>query len=79
MVNSRLTITFKSNNFVALKRHELYNHVDLLAICGGILALFFGASLLSFVEFMHFFSSKLLCRSDRRFGVEEHILNDQEH
>lgn len=71
MLNARLTISFKDNHFVALKRHELYSHVDLLALCGGILAFFFGASMLSLFELVHFFSSKIFCRTKYSNNCEQ--------
>lgn len=57
---SRLTILAKENYFRPVTRRELYSHTDLLALCGGILALFFGASLCSLLELFVYFSSYLM-------------------
>lgn len=79
MLNARLTISFKDNHFVALKKHELYSHVDLMALCGGILAFFFGASMLSLFELLHFFTSKIFCRSKWPRSYEHDILSEREN
>lgn len=68
MMNARLTIRFKGEHFVPELRHELYSHADLLALCGGILAFFFGASMLSLFEVVHFCSTRILFR--RRYYAE---------
>lgn len=38
----------------ASKRTELYTVADFLAICGGLLGFFVGASMLSIIEFAYF-------------------------
>lgn len=57
---SRLVIFFKETQFITYKRYELYGPVDFLANCGGLLGLFMGFSLLSFIELVYFCSLRLL-------------------
>lgn len=54
MEAARLSIMFKDSHFTATKRYELYNHTELLALFGGLLALFFGASILSILEILYY-------------------------
>lgn len=72
---SRLTIQAKENYFIASRRHELYNHTDLLALCGGILALFFGASLCSIIELIHYIANYIL-NWKKSTSIERRILKD---
>lgn len=60
---SRLTIVFKESHYTPIKRFQLHSNVELIALFGGLLALFFGASLLSFVELAYVFVWQ---RCDRR-------------
>uniref|UniRef100_A0A336MEN0 CSON000424 protein n=1 Tax=Culicoides sonorensis TaxID=179676 RepID=A0A336MEN0_CULSO len=52
---SKLIVQFKEAEFIAMKRSELYGLTDFIANCGGILGLFMGVSILSFVEVIYFF------------------------
>ncbi|KAG4070425.1 hypothetical protein HA402_005657 [Bradysia odoriphaga] len=61
MQPARLSIFFKENQFITSKRSELYGPTDFLANCGGLLGLFMGASFLSIVELLYFFSLRLCC------------------
>lgn len=65
----------KENYFRAVTRRELYSHTDLLALCGGILALFFGASLCSLLELFIYFGNYLL-NWNRSMSIERQILKD---
>lgn len=47
-------IFFKYSEFIALQRSELYGSSEFLANVGGVLGLFMGVSLLSFVEIVYF-------------------------
>lgn len=58
---ARLSIFFKEAQFITSKRSELYGPTDFLANCGGLLGLFMGVSLLSFVELAYFCSVRLCC------------------
>lgn len=53
-LSSIVTILYKESDFIPLTRSELFGKTDLVASCGGILGLFLGISLISFVEFMYF-------------------------
>lgn len=46
---------FKDGQFTPTVRYELYSNVELIALFGGLLALFFGASVLSLVEVVYVF------------------------
>lgn len=54
--HSKLIVQFNEQEFLGLKRTELYGFVDFIASCGGLLGLFMGVSLLSFVELIYFFT-----------------------
>lgn len=56
-----LSIFFKEDQFITSKRSELYGTVDFYANCGGILGLFTGASVLSIVEIIYFWTLRLGC------------------
>lgn len=56
--NAKLIVQFKESEFFAMKRSELYGMTDFIANCGGLLGLFIGVSLLSFVEVIYFFTIK---------------------
>lgn len=42
------------SEFIRMTKQELFSNTDLVASCGGILGLFLGISLISFVEFVYF-------------------------
>lgn len=69
----RLTIFFRENQFMALKRSELYGEIDFLANCGGLLGLFFGASVLSIMEIFYYFTLRL------GFSLRVRILENKMH
>lgn len=66
---SKLIVQFKEAEFIAMKRSELYGLTDFIANCGGILGLFMGVSILSFVELIYFVCIRCLsttrCRKRR--------------
>ncbi|XP_031637928.1 pickpocket protein 28-like [Contarinia nasturtii] len=59
-VSTTLEIVFKEAFFTTLQRSPLYTFTDFLAICGGLLGLFLGVSLLSIIEFVYYFSLRLI-------------------
>ncbi|XP_063709864.1 pickpocket protein 28 [Culicoides brevitarsis] len=63
---ARLSIFFKEAQFITSKRSELYGPTDFLANCGGLMGLFMGISLLSFVEIFYFCSVRLCCNLKMR-------------
>lgn len=56
-----LKISYKSRQFVGLKRTEHYTKIDFLANCGGLLGFFVGASILSIIEIIYYFILRLPC------------------
>lgn len=47
--------TFYANShYIPIKRTELFSRTDLVASCGGILGLFMGFSVLSFMEIIYY-------------------------
>ncbi|XP_023310707.1 pickpocket protein 28-like [Anoplophora glabripennis] len=64
---SRLTLFFKSSQFITSQRHELYGPTDFLANFGGLLGLFTGFSVLSLMEAIYFLTVRLCCNS-RLYG-----------
>lgn len=63
---ARLTVMFKESQYTPIKRDTLYSNAEIIALIGGLLALFFGASLLSGVELLYVLVW-------RRFGSEQHL------
>ncbi|XP_066904744.1 pickpocket protein 28 [Halyomorpha halys] len=56
---SRVSVFFKDVQFTTSHRNELYGIVDFLANCGGLLGLFYGVSVLSFVELLYYSTLRL--------------------
>lgn len=54
-----MTVSFREPKIMALQRSASYTFTDFLAICGGLLGLFLGVSLLSIVEFIYYFTLRL--------------------
>lgn len=50
---AKLNIYFKDSHFSRLKRYEIYGWTDFLSNSGGILGLFMGCSVLSFIEIIY--------------------------
>lgn len=68
-----LNVYFKEAQFVAIKRYERYGSIDFLANCGGLLGLFMGFSVLSFIELLYFCTLRLInnIRTDRSNVLED--------
>lgn len=58
----RVTVSFKDQQYFASQRSEVYDTMDFIASVGGILSLFMGISLLSFVEIIYFATLRLSCK-----------------
>ncbi|XP_060804919.1 pickpocket protein 28 [Amyelois transitella] len=56
---SRVKVFFKSSQFIASQRREMYGVIDFLADCGGIFGLFLGVSLLSLVKIVYIVSGRI--------------------
>lgn len=70
MQPARLAIFFRHNQFITSKRSELYGRTDFVANCGGLLGLFMGVSLLSFVEIIYHATLRLCCSLRKRVAHE---------
>lgn len=59
---------YKSAEYTPTRRSELFSKTDLVASCGGILSLFMGFSVLSFIEIIYFCTIRpiLACRHRRQ-------------
>lgn len=62
----RVTVSFKDQQYFASHRSELYGTMDFIASVGGIMSLFMGISLLSFVEIIYFATLRLSCKLHKR-------------
>jgi acid-sensing ion channel, other len=58
---SGFMFSFKTSQFVALQRSQLYGPTEFLASCGGLLGLFLGFSFMSVVELIYFLTIRLIC------------------
>lgn len=67
---SRLIVFFKQEQFMASKRLEFHSVTDFLANSGGLFGLFMGASLLSFVEFIYFFTLRQFCEKRTKINTK---------
>lgn len=56
---SVVTIYFRVYEVETLMRSEVYTITNFLAICGGLLGLFLGVSVLSIIEFFYFYTLRL--------------------
>ncbi|XP_031624499.1 pickpocket protein 28-like [Contarinia nasturtii] len=79
----KMSVLFKDQQYFGSLRSELYGTLDFLAACGGILSLFMGISLLSFIEIMYFATLRLTCNlhkrnlAKKRMVAQQNILNNQ--
>ncbi|XP_062562532.1 sodium channel protein Nach-like isoform X1 [Armigeres subalbatus] len=64
-ITTTVRAQFRSPQFVAWKRRELFSTVDLVASIGGLAGLFVGASLLSIVEVIYFFTIRPIIAGKR--------------
>lgn len=62
----KLSVSFKDQQYFASHRSELYGILDFISQCGGILSLFMGISILSFVEIIYFATLRLSCKLHKR-------------
>lgn len=67
---------FKEDQFISLKRAELFGITDFIANVGGLLGLFMGVSLLSIVEIFYFCTIRWIYRlKGQRGGSRGSMLN----
>uniref|UniRef100_A0A336MJF3 CSON001992 protein n=1 Tax=Culicoides sonorensis TaxID=179676 RepID=A0A336MJF3_CULSO len=74
---TKLYVTFKDSEFFAMKRSELYGLTDFIANCGGLLGLFMGVSLLSFVEIIYFFAVRLVMGIFNRHKTVMEVIDEE--
>lgn len=67
---SKLSILFKHDSFISLKRSETNTMSNFLASFGGLLGLFMGFSVLSMVEMVYFFTLRLF------YKIKQHKTSD---
>ncbi|XP_055382468.1 pickpocket protein 28-like [Condylostylus longicornis] len=72
---TKFLIYFKDNRFWSQERAKLYGVIDFTANAGGLLGLFMGISILSFVELFYFISVRLIGNIKLRYcsGVRRNI------
>lgn len=68
--SSKVFISFKEPDFIALNRSETITISDFMASCGGLLGLFMGISVLSIVELIYFFTLHLFCTLEHQKSIE---------
>jgi amiloride-sensitive sodium channel len=64
---SVLSLYFKRDHFIATERNELYGITDLISNFGGLLGLFMGFSLISYVEIIYFLTLRIFY-NEKLFG-----------
>lgn len=57
---SDVTVRFSSSDFLPKRRQESYSDFEVLSAIGGTLGLFLGASVISVIEIVFYFSFKIL-------------------
>lgn len=79
----KVSVLFKDQQYFASLRSELYGMLEFFAACGGILSLFMGISLLSFIEILYFATLRLTCNWHKRILAKKrkiaqiNLLNSQ--
>lgn len=54
-----VTVRFSSSEFLPKRRQESYSNLNLWSAIGGTLGLFVGASVISAMEFVYYFTIKI--------------------
>lgn len=67
---SGVYVSFKEQEFFIINRTQTYTTSDFVASCGGLLGLFMGISMLSFVEFIYYFTLRLFCTVNQRRQIQ---------
>ncbi|KAM7342302.1 pickpocket protein 28-like [Cochliomyia hominivorax] len=71
---SRLKIYYMESQFTAIKRAIIYDLTTLIAQCGGIFGLFMGISVLSIIEFIYFFTIRLIYNLRKRRYIVKKLM-----
>lgn len=68
-----LVVSYSDSEFTALRRYESYGLASFLSNVGGLLSLFLGVSVLSFVEIFYFIFIRLTAEVFRYFMKKEKL------
>jgi acid-sensing ion channel, other len=60
LTSASVTVTFDDDEFIAYRRYASYGTVTFLSNIGGLLGLFLGISVLSFIETIYFFTLRFI-------------------
>jgi acid-sensing ion channel, other len=60
MERSSMSVYFADDEFLVMRRYASFGTVTLLSNVGGLLGLFLGASVMSFIEVFYFFVIRLV-------------------
>lgn len=64
---------YKTAEFIPIRRSELFSKTDLIASCGGILGLFMGFSVLSFIEIIYFCTIRPILAWRKRRHIQNRL------
>lgn len=62
MAESVITLSYKKKTFIMIKRSATSTMSTFISNCGGLLGLFMGASVLSLIELVYFFTLRLVVK-----------------
>lgn len=68
---NRIRVVFAADSYRPIYRVELYSHKAFLANVGGLFGLFIGASVLSFIEFIYYFTLYGFSSSNNDDGIQK--------
>lgn len=54
-----LVLIFKQTSIEVIKRNEVYTFTDFIAVCGDLVGLFLGASIMSIIELIYYTTFRL--------------------
>ncbi|KAM7342300.1 pickpocket protein 28-like [Cochliomyia hominivorax] len=74
---SRLVIYYKERQFTAIKRTIIFDFTTLISHCGGIYNLFMGISGISLIEFLYFFTIRLIYNLRKRHRIEKRLMEEE--
>jgi Amiloride-sensitive sodium channel len=69
---AEIGVVMRENEFIALRRSQLYGTTEFLANCGGLLGLFLGFSIVSILELVYFCTIRLFCNFQMYLQTQEY-------
>lgn len=70
---SKINIYFGTDRVTPLERTEIFDTMNFLAACGGILGLCMGFSIVSFIEIVYFLSLRLISNArNKKPAIKKH-------